>query len=176
MDAEQLRAKQLFTSYQGNTIRMHRAGEYEEYKSYQVSEQTEAEWIQEMIDSYTKQCSIRDWEAVSHLESMARDFKDPRILNNVVRFASKHIMSADSVVKLMYVEHIINIVRSLKGVLSKELLYETLHTSKQILDDIISKPLIIDPGHELVLYNMKDKRSLNLRANNSMEALKSFLN
>ncbi|WP_372663231.1 hypothetical protein [Cohnella sp.] len=170
-----VRAKQLFTFYRGSTFHMYREGDYEEYKSYNVSENTEAKWVQEMIDIYTDELSIWGWEAVYCLGSIARDFKDIRILRNVVSFASRHIMSADSIVKLMYAEGILAILKSIKGEITKELLYETLKTTKLILDDIISKPLIIDPGHELESYNLKDKKSLNLRAAKSIEELKSFL-
>lgn len=58
---------------------------------------------------------------------------------------------------------------------AKELLYETLQTTKLILDDIRLNQLILDPGHDLKSYNLKDKKSLNLRANNSIEELKCFL-
>jgi hypothetical protein len=175
MDAEHIRAKQLFTYYRGNTFRMYREGDYEEYKSYHVSKETEAIWLQEMIQRYTDELSIRDWEAISCLASIARDFKDIRILTNVLSFASRHIMSADSVVKLMFAEGMIDILKSLKGDTAEQLLFETLRTTKRILDDIMSKPLILDPGHELESYQLKDKKSLNLRANRSIEELKTFL-
>jgi hypothetical protein len=172
---DQLRAKELFTYYRGSTFHMYREGDYEEYKLYKVSKENEAIWVQEMIDKYTEELSIRDWEAVFCLGSIARDFKDIRILKNVVSFASRHLRSADSVVKLMFAEQIIDILKPVKRDITKELLYQTLQTTKLILDEIISKPLILDSGHELESFNLKDKRSLNLRANSSIKELNSFL-
>lgn len=175
MESEQQRAKELFTYYRGSTLQMYREGAHDEYKSYAVSNETEMAWVQEMIDHYSGELSIRNGEALNSLESIARDFKEVRILKNVVSFASKHIKSADSIVKLLFAESIIRILTSVKGVITKELLYETLQTTKLILDDIMLNQLILDPGHELKSYNLKDKKSLNLRANKSIEELRGFL-
>lgn len=176
MDSVNTRAKELFTSHIGSTLQMYREGVYEEYKSYNVPVLNEEQWVQELIDSYSKELSIRDWKAVHCLGVLVKSYKDTRILKNVVSFASRHIMSADSIVKLMFAEGIIEILKHTKNHLTKELLYEALQATKIILDDITSQPLIIDPGHELELFDLKDKRSLNLRANNNIEVLKDFLN
>ncbi|WNR46935.1 hypothetical protein [Paenibacillus roseipurpureus] len=175
MELEQQRAKALFTQFRGSTILMHREGVYNEYKSYLASKEMELQWVQEMIDRFTRELSIRDWEVLSSLASIARDFKDVRVLTNVVSFASKHIKSADSLVKLKYAESIVDMLTSVKAVISQETLFESLKTTKIILDDIMLNPLILDPGHELKQFNLKDKKSLNLRANNSIEQLKSFM-
>ncbi|CAN7536056.1 hypothetical protein LJR153_003864 [Paenibacillus sp. LjRoot153] len=91
MEAEQVSAKELFTFYRGSTLQMHRAGAHDEYKSFAVPKETEMKWVQEMIDQYSRELSIRDAAVLDSLESIARDFKEVCILNNVVSFASRHI-------------------------------------------------------------------------------------
>ncbi|OCT12285.1 hypothetical protein A8709_31110 [Paenibacillus pectinilyticus] len=174
-ELELARAKDIFTQYQGNTIQMHRAGLLETYKAFEISKETEHQWAKELIDRYISELSIRDWEAFSRLASLARDFKDIRILTNVVSFVSKHIMSSDSLVKLMVAESMIEMLTCLKTAITQDILYESLQITKRILDDIMSKPLILDPGHELAAFNLRDKKSLNLRANRSVEALRGLL-
>ena len=107
---------------------------------------------------------------------IAKIHLEPRIIENVTQFASRHIMSADSIVKLMYAENIIRLTKLFKKVIPKELLYKAYQTAVQILEDIISKPLVIDPGHELQQFNLRDKRSLNNRARVNIEEIKEELN
>lgn len=175
MESEQQRAKELFTYYLGSTFQMYREGAHDEYKTFTISKETEMQWVQEMIDHYSAELSIRDAEVLNSLESIARDFKEVRVLKNVVSFASRHIKSADSIVKLLFAESIIRMLTSVKGDITRDALYETLQATKLIIDDIMLNQLVLDPGHDLKSYKLKDKKSLNLRANKSIEALKSFL-
>jgi hypothetical protein len=175
MDDKFLRAKELFTSYHGSTSHMYREGDFEEYKKFDIPKQLEIDWFKEMIDLYTRELSIRDWNAVHCLDSIASNFKDKVILENIISFATRHIMSADSIVKLMYAEGIFDIIKKTKTVISKDLLYEAYKSAAIILEDVISKPLIIDEGHELHLYKLKDKRSLNIRAKRCIEEISNDL-
>ncbi|OMF24860.1 hypothetical protein BK133_22470 [Paenibacillus sp. FSL H8-0548] len=170
-----LRAKELFTPVFGNYFQMHRLGTLEEYKSFDITKDVETAWFDEMIANDVLELSIRNWDAVLHLLSVAKNYPDSKILEQVVAFASRHIMSSDSIVKLMYAENIIEIIKLVKLQSSTELLHQAYKAAAQILDDIILKPLIIDPGHELQLFDLKDKRSLNLRATKGIEAIKELL-
>ena len=176
MENEWQRAKELFTIYLGSSFQMHREGDYEEYKTYNVPKELEVIWFNELIDQFSKELSIMDWNAISKLELIAKIHLEPRIIENVTQFASRHIMSADSIVKLMYAENIIRLTKLFKKVIPKELLYKAYQTAVQILEDIISKPLVIDPGHELQQFNLRDKRSLNNRARVNIEEIKEELN
>jgi hypothetical protein len=166
------RAKKLFIAYHGSFLQMHRDGDYEEYKKYDVPRQLELEWCKEMIAAYTRELSISDWEAVTGLQSIARNYQDSTILENVILFTSRHLMSADSIVKLMYAERMIEIIKLTMEIISNDLLNRAYKVTMHVLEDIIAKPLIIDPGHELHLYDLKDKRSLNHRANRGVQELK----
>lgn len=175
MQQEQLRAKELFVSYHGNTLQMYREGDLEEYKKYGIEAPLEAEWFREMVNDYTQGLSIRSWDAVHHLSQVANSYKDKSILENVISFTAKHLMSSDSIVKLMYAELIIEIIHKTKLNLSTELIHHAYRTTAIFLEDVISKPLIIDPGHELSHYNLTDKRSLNTRAKKSIEEIRRSL-
>lgn len=176
MDDTKQRAKELFTSYFGSYFQMHRDGKYEEYKSYDISKDAEAEWYEELIAKYTGELSIREWDAVLGLLSIAQNYPEGRILDHAISFTSRHVMSSDSIVKLMYAETNIEIIKLVKNKCSTELLHKAYKGTALILEDIISKPLIIDPGHELHLFHLKDKRSLNNRAAKSIEVIKEMLN
>ncbi|MFC5528312.1 hypothetical protein [Cohnella yongneupensis] len=173
MDDEILRAKRLFTSFDGSTFNMFREGRLEEYKQYNISKELEMNWFNELIDQCSKELSIKDWHAVYRLDSIASNYQDVRILKNVLSFASRNIMSSDSIVKLMYAEGIIEIINKTKKLISDDLRIEAYKTTFLILEDIIKKPLVIDPGHELENYNIKDKKTLNDRAKRSIEKIKN---
>ncbi|CAI6079225.1 hypothetical protein [Cohnella sp. JJ-181] len=154
---------------------MYRAGVYEAYKAGQVPPETEALWLAELIEGYAGALSIRDWEAVSGLEAVAREHKDARAVHHTVKFAARHLMSADSAVKLIYAERLVAMLKALGGSLSTEALHEAIRTAKVVLDDVVAKPLILDPGHDLESLGIKDKRAMNQRAGTAVEALKALL-
>jgi hypothetical protein len=175
LEQQAQRAKELFTSYFGSYFLMHRDGKYEEYQTYDVTKETETEWLEELIVKYTGELSIRNWDAVIQLWSLAKNFPDSRILDHVIAFTSRHLMSSDSIVKLMYAEHIILIIKLVKDKCSTDQLHNAYKVTALLLEDIISKPLIIDPGHELQDFQIKDKKSLNNRAAKSIELIKEML-
>ncbi|NIK80037.1 hypothetical protein FHS15_005221 [Paenibacillus castaneae] len=175
MEDHNERAKELFAAYYGSYFQMHRAGYYNEYQKYEISKDTEAIWLEEMIVQRTSELSIRSWEAVHQLLSIAKNNPDSRILDAVISFTTRHLMSSDSVVKLMYAENIIEIIKLVKGKCTIEQLHEACKVTALLLEDIIAKPLIIDPGHELILFQIKDKRALNLRAKNNIDLIKGLL-
>ncbi len=152
---------------------MHRDGVFEEYKTYEIESQIEIDWYNEWIDTCTNHLSIRDWDAITSLELLAKYYQDSRILDNVIAFASRHIMGADSIVKLMYAEKLMDLIKSLKKVVSREKRHAAYQLTYKMLEDIILKPLIIDPGHELDQYHLKDKKSLNSRAKKSMDEIRN---
>ena len=165
----------MFIEHGGSTIRMYRAGMLETYKTYEVPPALETEWLQEMIGGFAQSLSIRDWAAVAALEEAAKTHKEPQALQLAVRFASRHLLSADSVVKLKYAEHLIGMLKALNGIAATELSHEAIRTVKVILDDVIAQPLVLDPGHDLSSMGIKDKRALNQRAAHFIDALKDLL-
>ncbi|SFB28773.1 hypothetical protein SAMN05216312_105255 [Cohnella sp. OV330] len=168
-------AKELFMSFGGSTIRMYRAGEYEAYKAFGASPEEEARWLEELIEGLAGELSIRGWDAAGRLEEIARERKDARALERTVKFAARHLMSADSIVKLMYAEKTVAMLSALRDVLPEAALHESVRTTKVLLDDIVAKPLILDGGHDLASHGLKDKRALNRRAEQAVEALKRVL-
>lgn len=155
---------------------MHREGVYEEYKSYQVLQPLEKEWFSEMIAMYTKGLSITDWQAVAALSSIAKLHTDPLILENIIVFVSRNIKSADSIVRLMYGERMIELFKNLKATMPEELIYRGYKVIIEILEDVIAKPLVIDSGHDLPLFKLKDKKALNNRARKSIDEMNDYLN
>ncbi|HIW34734.1 MAG TPA: hypothetical protein IAA29_18315 [Candidatus Paenibacillus intestinavium] len=77
MPEEQLRAraKELFDHHYGNKLQMFREGQLDEYKDYNIALEQEAEWIKQLINLYSSQLSIRDWDALHHLDIIANNYK-----------------------------------------------------------------------------------------------------
>lgn len=170
------RAKELFTSHFGSLISMYREGDLEEYKTFGISKETENEWLDEMVELFTKELSIMNWNGIYQLEALAKSNANPIILENVASFASRHLMSADSLVKLVYAEKLIELIKIFKKLIPLELLYKAYKCAIEILEDTIAKPLILDPGHEIKAYNLKDKKALNSKAQRYIDELKDFVN
>ncbi|WP_138751444.1 hypothetical protein [Paenibacillus sinopodophylli] len=168
-------AKLWFHTYYGNYFQMSRAGVYEAYKLYEITKEEEAAWYQELISQNAAALSIRSWDAVLELAAIAKNDSDSQILDHVISFAARHVMSSDSVVKLMFAENIVAIVKLVRENTETELLHRAYKTAADLLSDVISKPLVIDPGHELETLGLKDKRALNQRAANSIALIKELL-
>ncbi|ULO09065.1 hypothetical protein H1230_10000 [Paenibacillus sp. 19GGS1-52] len=176
MEDSTQRAKELYTRFLGSSFNMHREGVLEEYKKFEILRETEIEWLNEVVVELSKQLSIRDWDAISSLETLSKNYQDSLIVDKATSFASRNMMSADSIVRLMFAEKLLEIIRSHKKVISQELLFNACRVVVQILEDVISQPLIIDPGHALEQLLVKDKRSLNHRAKQSIEVVKELIN
>ncbi|CAM3926504.1 hypothetical protein L1N85_01695 [Paenibacillus alkaliterrae] len=176
MNDHEQKAKELFATYYGSFIQMHREGKLEKYKSYDISKEVESEWHKEMMEKFSRGLSITNWDALLQLQSLARNYQDSQILENIIAFTSRQIMSADSIVKLTYAETTIDLIKSIPNQYSPELIIKAFKVIIRILDDIIAKPLVIDPGHELNLFNLKDKKSLNNRAKKNIDAIVDYLN
>ncbi|MFC4775174.1 hypothetical protein ACFO9Q_00065 [Paenibacillus sp. GCM10023252] len=170
------RAKELYIQYYGSFVQMHRDGLYEEFKSYDVPESLQIEWGQEMIEQHSRELSIRNWDAVSALQLIAMNVKHVLIIENIIVFTSRHLMSSDSIVRLMYAERMMAIIKQLRPIMPQPLLLRSLKETVTILENIIAQPLIVDPGHELSNYGLKDKRALNLRAKSNVDAIMDSLN
>lgn len=173
---DQRRAKELFTTYLGSFIHMYREGVLEEYKEYDIAKQTETEWFDEMVDRFSKELSIMNWNGILCLEALARNYPNPTILENAAAFGSRHLMSADSLVKLVFAEKMIELIKLFKKEVTLELLYKAYKSTIEVLEDTIAKPLILDPGHDLLQFNLKDKKALNIKARRSIDDLKEFIN
>lgn len=173
---DQEQARELFRRYQGNRVLMHREGVLKSYQEFEIPAEQETQWLQEIVAEGIAALSIRDWEAISRLETVSKHYQDPVMVEQAASFASRNILSADSVVRLMYAESLVGVIRSNKKVLTRELLFSACRIAVQILDDVIAQPLVVDPGHEPGQLGLKDKRALNSRAKKGIEEIEKLLN
>ncbi|WP_337104360.1 hypothetical protein [Paenibacillus sp. YIM B09110] len=169
-------AKAMFEQYRGSLVAMHKAGVLVPYKAHGISVEIEAKWYADIIDSLASQLSIMNGEAVTELEAMAKYYPSPAILERVVTFASRHISGADSLVKLVYAEKMIQLIKLMKKTITPDLLHSACKATDRTLRDLISQPLIVDEGHSLQTFHLRDKRALNLRAKNSLDQIEELLN
>ncbi|MFC9709800.1 hypothetical protein ACFTRD_16810 [Paenibacillus sp. NPDC056933] len=163
--------KALFITHYGSAIKMHREGVYTEYKRWDVPKELEETWMAERIRHLTTELSIMNWDAVDELALIAKHFADPAIVAAITAFASRQLMSADSMVRLMYAERLIELIKRYESILPMDKLRETYQLTMTLLEDVAAKPLVLDPGHELQQHGMKDKRGLNLRVEKDKEEI-----
>ncbi|AIQ59859.1 hypothetical protein [Paenibacillus borealis] len=176
MEEETRLARDIFIRHLGSAARMHREGALKQYKQYGITREMELQWFQEMIAEGCGSLSIRDWEAVAGLEALSKNYQDAVIVDKTASFASRNLMSADSIVRLMYAEALVDIIRAHKMVITRELLFSACRVTVQLLESVVSQPLVTDPGHELQQLGLKDKRALNSRAKKSIEQVEQLIN
>lgn len=156
---------------------MHRGGVYTDYKQWDVPQELEQTWMDERIGQLTAGLSIMNWDAVDELTSIAKYHANPLIITAVTAFASRQLMSADSMVRLVYAERLIELIKRYESIIPVDKLRETYQLTMNLLEDVVMKPLVLDPGHELQQYGLKDKRGLNLRVEkNKEEIIRYFRN
>lgn len=176
MEEELRQAREIFTGYLGSAAQMHREGALAAYKQYEIPREQEIQWFQELIADWSARLSIRDWEAVTALEALSQNYKDPVIVDKAASFASRNLMSADSAVRLMYAEALVEIIRAHKKELDRGQLFSACRVAVQLLESVAVQPLVTDPGHELQQLGLKDKRALNNRAKKGIEQVELLLN
>ncbi|MGC5773143.1 hypothetical protein [Paenibacillus pabuli] len=156
---------------------MHRGGVYAEYKQWDVPQELEQTWMDERIHQLTSELSIMKWDAVDELTSIARYHANPVIIIAITTFSSRQLTSADSMVRLVYAERLIELIKRYESIIPVDKLRETYQLTMNLLEDVATKPLVLDPGHELQQYGLKDKRGLNLRVEkNKEEIIRYFRN
>jgi hypothetical protein len=169
--------KALFVKHYGSAVQMHRGGVYTEYKQWDVPKEKEQTWMDERIGQLTAGLSIMNWDAVDELTSIAKYYPNPLIIAAVTAFASRQLMSADSMVRLVYAERLIELIKRYESIIPVDKLRETYQLTMNLLEDVVTKALVLDPGHELQQYGLKDKRGLNLRVEkNKEEIIRYFRN
>lgn len=170
-------AKDLFVKHYGSAIQMHREGVYADYKRWDVPQELEEQWIGERIQQLSSELSIMNWDAVDELALIAKHRTEPSIIKAITAFASRQLKSADSMVRLVYAERLIELIKRYESSLPMDKLRETYQLTMDLLVDVATKPLVLDPGHELQQYGLKDKRGLNLRVEkNKEEIIRYFRN
>lgn len=164
-------AKELFLASKGSLIRMHRDGVLTVYKQYEIAKETEHEWLLELVEQMTRELSIMNTLALADLELVARSNPGLGIFERIAKFASVQIMSADSIVKLLYAETIVRLYQLHKPRITDEWRFKSYRLTADVLEDIIAKPLILDQGRELRTFELRDKKALNNRAQLVLKAL-----
>ncbi|QOS79766.1 hypothetical protein JNUCC31_02095 [Paenibacillus sp. JNUCC31] len=167
----------LFVKHYGSAVQMHRGGVYAEYKQWDVPQELEQTWKDERIHQLTSELSIMNWDAVDELTLIARYHANPLIIAAITAFASRQLSSADSMVRLVYAERLLELIKRYESIIPVDKLRETYQLTMNLLEDVATKPLVLDPGHELQQYGLKDKRGLNLRVEkNKEEIIRYFRN
>ncbi|WP_146113484.1 hypothetical protein [Paenibacillus sp. PCH8] len=156
---------------------MHREGIYADYKRWEVPQELEELWMKERMDQLSSELSIMNWNAVDELALIAKHRTEPTIITAITAFASRQLKSADSMVRLVYAERLIELIKRYESFISMDKLREAYQLTMDLLVDVATKPLVLDPGHELQQYGIKDKRGLNLRVEkNKEEIIRYFRN
>lgn len=148
MDNNLMRAKELFFRYCGSFFFMDREGDYGEYKMYNISKETELQWIEEMVDGKVKQLSFDNTTVFFNLGLIASNYYThnnivEKIVKTLLNFVSNNIDSLDSLFKLIYAETLLEI-----PCFSKELTRAKIEGVMELLQRVLSNPISVNKDWE----------------------------
>lgn len=158
MEKEKL-AKEIFLKYSGSHFYMDREGEYEYYKSFNISDEQEQQWIKDYLQETLN--IIKNEDIVSdnfiNFATAITQFKDIyhfEQLINLVKSKNDHL---DSFSRMRMAEDILNIVESLSrnwSILMKNasIISEGQQLAFNILKDILKKPISIAQYYQNLDY------------------------
>ncbi len=117
MDDKINQARDIYFNNLGSTFFMIRDGVLKEYRSFNISEQQEAEWRQELIAEMSLSLDNEDFTRLDKLGTIAQYHGDSVILEAIVAYIIKNLHTMDSYAQLIYANHL----WELAGAASQEL-------------------------------------------------------
>ena len=144
---EMNKAKQVFLKYNGSYFHMERDGQLSTYKSYDISKNTERQWLREhqkeLITQIQTGNSIDVY--VSRLCNVMRQSKDDEYLDSLINALSKSIKNADTFVQLRIAEELLEVINffALDDIGDWRKLASHKSLAIDILKNVLSQPITI---------------------------------
>lgn len=144
---EMKKARELFLKYDGSYFHMEQDGQLSAYKGYEISKNTEKEWLrehqEELISKIQTGVSIGFY--LTKLCYVMRQYKDDEYFDKLINTIIKSLKSADTFVQLRIAEELLEVINFfiLNNVGDREKLASKKNFAIDILKNIISHPIII---------------------------------
>lgn len=166
------RAKELFIKYHGSYFHMVREGDFDEYKTYNISKKQEQLWKDELVKQLVDNLSMDDNLPFSDLSSIACDFGDYTILEEIIKYTLKHINDGDSFIRLLYAEAITRVIISFinhKRKCPKPLLISAKDVVINLLRNVLNSPIYVSSHWDLSpIIDVRDENYIRDRANRDL--------
>jgi hypothetical protein len=134
---------------------MHRAGDYEAYKGFQISKEQEDIWTTEYEEELLSKVSSEEIASDSFLEltRVLRGSKNIQHLSSLLDNLNSKRNRMDTFTKLCVAEQLLEIVGTIvENENRKEALTEARHFARDILNDSLRKPITIAPFYRKLDY------------------------
>jgi hypothetical protein len=173
------KAKEIFIKYGGSNFHMEREGEYEFYKSFNITKKEEIQWIREYhkkviieIESENKVSIFTS--KLSELSNSIILFKDIESFKSMIDTVKEKSELIDSFSQLRIAEEIYSIVNAFsKSEVKKD---NALPYAKKIVLDILNRiikePITVDEDYKNVQY-LKDVLNENRIINRIQRLIKT---
>lgn len=168
-------AKETFLKYSGSYFHMERDGNLTKYKSYNIDESTEKEWLREYKEEMITQIQIGNSIDVylSRLCSVMRQTKDDGCLETLYDALNKNIKNVDSFVRLRIAEELQELISYFIsndiGDMNKLSYYKSL--TIDVLRNVISQPIVIseETRKSVVFEDVLKEENIIVRAKQSLK-------
>lgn len=154
MDNNLQEAKEMFSKYGGIHFFMAREGEYEKYKSFNISKEQELMWIKEIQQKkiFEIKNELLDAEKIeirfSGLLLSLKVYKSIELFPILFELYKDSKVKLDSFSKMLIAEQLLDAVRSLsKEMKNNELIEEVRIFAVDILKDILDNIILVDPAY-----------------------------
>lgn len=153
------RAKELFSIYYGNKFFMWKDGDLEEYKTYDISQDQELIWKDELARELFSNLEVKHDSTLTGLHIIINYFGDSPLLKKVAEYISQNYLEADSFLKIRYAEDLEDMIQKCENFnvhCSEELMTLLRKLAMEILENVLSHPIEINRESEMILDFNKD--------------------
>ena len=165
-------AKEIFMKYGGSHFFMAREGEYELYKSFNISNEQERLWIKEFQKKLL--CQLQDEDVASDVSHLLVDlcqsiieYKDVECLPELLAVIKTKKDRVDSFTQMRMAESLLGIVESFikRNLKDHHVIQKSKKFALNILKNILKKPITVGSSYiklgylqdEIKEYNIKER-------------------
>jgi len=161
-------AKEIFWRYNGLFFHMDREGEYEKYKSFDISKNQERAWREERRDELFEKLSIEKNKSVLsslffRLEDITKDLGDQTGIEKMFLFAWNNCEQFDTFTTLLLVERVVDIVTFVEC--EDKFKRKILRDCSEMLKKALKKPILVSMDYEEDFYEPMTEERVRDRIN-----------
>jgi hypothetical protein len=155
---DQTKAKALFLKYLGSHSHMERDGEYEVYKSFNISIKREQEWLEnfqiEILGKLLQENDELSFEnTISDFALTFSNCRNAPALTELLNILKLKIDSFDSFTILLVCENVIDIVDEFQQVdEDNDICTEAMHFVEATLNKLLSSPIKVSERYQAFTY------------------------
>lgn len=136
-------AKKILLKYHGSYFQMHRDGELDKYKNYNVDSDTEKKWLYEHKIELIERLRLHKSADISFSQTCRSIFnimkitKSDECAENLINIIKENLSKADSFIKLIIAEELQEIIEFFSANCSNS--FKKISNYKSLVDDILQE-------------------------------------